>query len=90
MSWQHGGFYWPDDVDAMLWTHGLSVHFSRPIHADTLLPAGALAGFPLVDIRVAVIDATFREAETHPDDFGTIGDAFDAAPRQLDDSARQL
>jgi len=38
VSWHHGGSYRPDDVDSLLWTHGVRMRFSRPIHTETLQP----------------------------------------------------
>jgi hypothetical protein len=38
VSWHHGGSYRADDVDALLWNHGVRVRFSRPIYAETLQP----------------------------------------------------
>ncbi len=36
VGWHHGATYSSDDVDDLLWTTGLKVRFSRPVHAETL------------------------------------------------------
>ncbi len=36
IGWHHGAVYSHDDVDDLLWHHGLKVRFSRPVHADTI------------------------------------------------------
>ncbi|MCP3143387.1 hypothetical protein [Pyxidicoccus xibeiensis] len=38
VSWRHGASYRAEDVDALLWNHGLRVRFSRPVHAESLQP----------------------------------------------------
>ena len=36
IGWHHGATYAANDIDELLWNHGLKIRFSRPVHADTI------------------------------------------------------